>query len=120
LKGQQQVSNVSENPAVTVVTEGDARQRATNLYRTTDLDVAAIAAEVGVSRPTVYRWLRREGVSFGPNAKKHAAAGVGHDAIRSNEDIAELRGQLAVLIAQVGRLEGLVEALVRLQHHHVA
>ena len=58
------MSNVSENPAVPVVTRTDARQLAAHLYRTIDLDVAAIAAQVGVSRLTVVRWLRREGISL--------------------------------------------------------
>ncbi len=114
------MSSTSENPAVPVVTGRDARRLATDLYRTTDLDVAAIASQVGVSRMTVYRWLRREGFSFGPNDNRHVAVPVGHDARRSSEDIVELRGQLAVLIAQVGRLEGLVEALVGLQHRQAA
>ena len=37
---------------------------AAHLYRTIDLDVAAIAARVRVSRLTVVRWLRREGISL--------------------------------------------------------
>ena len=115
------MSIASENPAVPVVTGADARRVAVDLYRTTDLDVAAIAAQVGVSPLTVVRWLRREGISLGPKADKHPAASTrGHDALRSSEDIVELRGQLAVLIAQVGRLEGLVEALAGRQHPQAA
>ena len=76
------MSNTSENPTVPVVTGADARRLAIDLYRTTDLDVAAIAAQVGVSRLTVVRWLRREGISFGPNADKHPAAPIGQDALR--------------------------------------
>jgi transposase-like protein len=114
------VTNAPENPTVPVVTGAKAKRMAIDLYRTTDLDVAAIATQVGVSPPTVCRWLHREGLSFGPNANKHPAARIGQDALRTSEDIVELRGQLAVLIAQVGRLEGLVEALIGLQHHQVA
>jgi transposase-like protein len=106
------VSDASENPTSPLVTGVDARRLASHLFRTTDLGVAAIASQVGVSRQTLYRWLRQDNVSFGPNTQNHPAAPIGQDAIRTSEDIAELRGQLSVLIAQVGRLEGLVEALV--------
>jgi transposase-like protein len=105
-----QVSNASENPTAPLVPGVDARRRAADLYRTTDLDVAAIAAQEGVSRLTVVRWLRREGIPLGPKVNEQPANPTRHDALRSSEDIVELRGQLAVLIAQVGRLEELVEA----------
>jgi hypothetical protein len=115
------VSITSENPAVPVVTGADARRVAIDLYRTTDLHVAAIAAQVGVSWLTVVRWLRREGMSLEPKADKHPAASTrGQDAIRSSENVVEPRSQLTVLTAQVGRLEGLVEALAGRQHPQAA
>ena len=110
------MSNPTENPTGPVVTRADGR-KATDLYRTTDLDVAAIAMQVGVSRMTVYRWLRREGGSFGHQARNPSEAPIGHDVLRSSGDVAELRRQLATLTSQVGLLEGSVEAPVGLQHH---
>jgi transposase-like protein len=71
------------------------------LYRTTNLGVGAIAREVGVSRETVYRWLRQEGVPLGRNL------------IAVGGDMADLRRDLTVLIAQLGRLERLLEAVLR-------
>jgi transposase-like protein len=112
-----QVSNPAENP---IVPRTDARRQATDLYRTSNLSVAEIATQVGVSRETVYRWLHSDGVPLGRNANNQPAAPTGQDATRTNEDIAELRGQLVFLIAQIGRLEGLVEALVGLKQHQSA
>lgn len=79
-----------------------ARRRAIQLYRTTNSGVGAIARETGVSRETVYRWLRQDGVPLGRNL------------INVGEDIADLRRDLTLIIAQLGRLEHLLEAILRL------
>jgi transposase-like protein len=99
-----------DNRVIPVARDG-VRRRALQLYRATNLGVGAIAKEVGVSRETVYRWLRQEGVPLGRNL------------IAVGDDMADLRQDLASLMAQLGRLERLLEAVLRLnrppdQHLH--
>jgi transposase-like protein len=83
------------------VSRDSVRRRALQLYRTTNLGVGAIAKEVGVSRETVYRWLRQEGVPLGRNL------------VAVGDDMADLRRDLSIVIAQLGRLERLLEAVVQ-------
>jgi transposase-like protein len=99
------------NNGVIPVARDSVRRRALQLYRTTNLGVGAIAKEVGVSRETVYRWLRQEGVPLGRNL------------IAVGDDMGDLRRDLTILIGQLGRLERLLEAVVQLnlppdQHLH--
>jgi transposase-like protein len=93
------MSSPVDNRVVQLARAG-ARRRAIQLYRTTNLGVGAIAREVGVSRETVYRWLRQDGVPLGRNL------------INVGDDIADLRRDLTIVIAQLGRLERLLEAVL--------
>jgi transposase len=76
-----------------VVGRRDGRRQAAELYCTTSLSVAEIANRVGVTRASVYRWLRREGVALGRNA--------------NNGGPTEVR--------EVRRLEGRIDALMGLK-----
>jgi transposase-like protein len=93
-----------------------SRRKATDLYRTTNLTVADISSRLDVSRATIYRWLRDEGIARGRNIKDGSVQ-VGEDLRRFGSDITELRREVTVLIGQVRRLEGLIEALVGLKTH---
>lgn len=99
--------------SIPFVVRQDARRRAVELYQTTNMKVRAIAAEVGVSRGTVYSWLRTDRV-----LRAHDPGGtantIGNPA-SVGADVAELRRDLTILIAQVGRMEGLLAALTGLR-----
>jgi transposase-like protein len=97
------------------VARDSVQRRAIELYRTTSLGVGAIAKEVGVSRETIYRWLRQAGVPLGRSPINHSAAPTGPQPIIGCDDIAGVRQDLATLIAQLGRLERLLVAVVRLK-----
>jgi transposase-like protein len=97
------------------VARDDVRRRAIELYVTTNLGVATIAKEVRVSRETIYRWLRQAGVPLGRGPMNHSAEQAGPQSIRASDDFAGVRHDLATLIAQLGRLERLLEVVVRLK-----
>jgi transposase-like protein len=92
------------------------KRRAIELYETTNLTSDEIGREVGVSRETVYRWLRKEGVPIRRNRIRHVTDRPAKDVIRLNAVIDELRGDLTILAGEVGRLTGLLEALVERQN----
>jgi transposase-like protein len=106
---------------VAPVRQARARRRAIELYRTTNLSVRAISREVGVSRETVYRWLHQAGVPIGRNPVNPvnpvnpATGQTGSDPGRLDDDIAGIRRDLTTLMAQIARLERLVEAAVRVE-----
>jgi hypothetical protein len=91
-----------------------ARQRAIELCVTTDMKAGAIATEVGVTRATVLNWLRTERGTE-PSYAVDPARGYRTKLDAENADVAELRRDLSTLIAKVGRLEKLLEALTGLQ-----
>jgi transposase-like protein len=93
----------------------DPRNRAVELYRTTDLGVAQIASETGVSRESVYRWLRKEGVAPRRPASDVTADQGAEQLHRFSDEMRELRRDIITLVGQVRRLEGLVEALIGLK-----
>jgi transposase-like protein len=105
----------TELPRIPAVLPKDPRRRAIDLYTTTSLSVTAIAAAVGVSRDTVYRWLHREGVSIGRNGQTERADVPPDEVARISDEVAELRREQIILIGRIARLEGLIEALVGLQ-----
>jgi hypothetical protein len=90
----------------------EAMRQTVDLYQTTNLTSAAIAAQAGVSRKTVYRWLREAGVALGRNANHDGLSHPEGCLSGLSDEIALLRQEVAVLIGQLGRLEGLVAALV--------
>jgi transposase-like protein len=98
-----------------VVGRRDGRRQAAELYCTTSLSVAEIANRVGVTRASVYRWLRREGVALGRNANNGGPTEVREHLIRFSHDLAELRREQMTLIGQVRRLEGRIDALMGLK-----
>jgi excisionase family DNA binding protein len=85
------------------------------LYQTTDLTVAEIATKTGVSKESVYRWLRREGMTVGRSGSNVAAGHSGEHISSCSDDIKELRREISTLIGQVRRLEGLIEAQLGLK-----
>lgn len=93
----------------------DPRSQAVELYRTTDLSVAEVAAQTGVSRETVYRWLRKEGIALGRTADNVVARQAAEHIRCLSDDMKEVRREVTTLIGQVRRLEGLVEALIGLK-----
>ena len=108
-----------DGATVSPINQRDPRSQAVELYGTTDLSVAEIAAKTGVSRETVYRWLRKEGIPVGRVAS-YIAAGQGGEPICScGDDVKELRREISTLIGHVRRLEGLVEAQVGLKYQAV-
>jgi transposase-like protein len=94
------------------MTRQEAKRRAVDLYLTTSLTSAAIAAQAGVSRKTVYRWLREAGVALGRNAGNDVLAPSHGQLKLLSEDIALLRRDVMLMIEQLTRLEQLVAALV--------
>ncbi len=95
-----------------LVTRQEAKRRAVELYQTTSLTSAAIAAQAGVSRKTVYRWLREAGVALGRNANHDVVARPTGNLSPLSDDIAQLRRDVTVMMGQLGRLERLIATLV--------
>jgi transposase-like protein len=106
------MSSPLDNQLTRVAPDG-VRQQAIKLYFTTNLGVGAIAKEVRVSRETVYRWLRQHGVPLGRGPSNPLQKRPGGQPILASDDIAGVRQDLGILIAQLGRLERLLEAVVR-------
>jgi transposase-like protein len=106
------VNNVTDNAVDRFVARQEAKRRAVELYQTTSLTSAAIAAQTGVSRKTVYRWLREAGVALGRNASNDVVGPPRGYLCALTDDIALLRQDVMVMLEQLGRLEGLVAALV--------
>jgi transposase-like protein len=105
-----------EAPGIPAAPPGDPRRRAIDLYTTTSLSVTAIAADVGVSRDTLYRWLHREGISIGRNGHTERAYVPSEDLAHISDEIAGLRREQIIRIGRIARLEGLIEALLGLRH----
>jgi transposase-like protein len=106
------MADTSEHPVLRRVGREEIRRQAKDLYRTTDLSVSAIAAKVGTSRQSVYRWLHKEGIPVGRNVNGGFTSPTREHLTRITNDIAQLRHELTVLLAHVDRLEGFVEELV--------
>jgi transposase-like protein len=106
------MGDMSEHPALPGVGRGEVMRQARDLYRTTDLSVSAIAAKLGISRQSVYRWLHREGIPLGRNANTGCTGPTQEDLTCITSDIAQLRRELVALLAHVSRLEGFVKALM--------
>jgi hypothetical protein len=109
-------TNSIGNRRAPFATHTERKRRAIELYETTDLTSGAIGAEVGVSRETVYRWLKKEGVPIRRNRIRYASNRPAQDVIRLNAAIAELRGDILILAGEVRRLARLVEAPAETQH----
>jgi hypothetical protein len=77
--------------------------------------VTVIAADARVSRDTVYRWLRQDGVLIGRNGHVEQAHLSGDGLSRISDELAELRREQSFLVARIARLEGLIEALVSIK-----
>jgi transposase-like protein len=105
------VNHTTDNAVDVLDARQAARRRAVELYQTTSLTSGAIAAQVGVSRKTVYRWLREAGVALGRNANSNVAPPAHEDLRIYGDELAELRRDVTVIIGQLGRLEGLMVAL---------
>jgi transposase-like protein len=103
---------VTEHPVVPAAACKEAKCEAIELFRTTNLTVSSIATQVGASRGSVYRWLRREGIPLGRNANHGSVTPVPEILTRISEDVAELRREMTSLTAQVGRLAGVIEVFV--------
>jgi transposase-like protein len=106
------VTTATDNTVDALVTRHEAKRQAVELYQRTSLTSGAIAAQVGVSRKTVYRWLRDAGVALGRNANSHAETRPQADFSPLGDQIAELRQDVTVIMEQLDRLEGLVATLV--------
>ena len=104
-----------DGATVSPISQRDPRSRAMELYGTTDLSVAEIASQTGVSKETVYRWLRKERIAIGRSVSYEMAGQAGEHMRGVSGDINELRREVTTLIGQVRRLEGLIEALVGLK-----
>jgi transposase-like protein len=101
-----------DGATVSPISQRDPRSQAIELYGTTDLSVVEIAAKIGVSKETVYRWLRKEGIPVGRTASNVAAGRADERVCSCGDDINELRRDINTLIGHVRRLEGLIEAQV--------
>jgi excisionase family DNA binding protein len=109
------VDGTTDYATVSPISQRDPRSQAVDLYRTTDLSVAEIANQTGVSKETVYRWLRKEGLPTGRTATNVLAGQERENMCSLKDEIKELRREVATLIGQVRRLEGLTEALIGLK-----
>jgi hypothetical protein len=95
------------------------RQQAIALHQATNLTYTAVAAKIGVPKNIVCRWLRSEGIS--PRHRRGHPGGQDRERISSDhDDIANLRRDLTVLIGQMGRLEGRIQALLGSKHRSAA
>jgi transposase-like protein len=108
-----------DGATVSPINPPDPRSQAIELYGTTDLSVAEIAAQTGVSKETVYRWLRKERSNVARSASSEMAGRTREHMRGVSDDINELRREVTTLIGQVRRLEGLIEALVGLKTQRV-
>jgi predicted DNA-binding protein YlxM (UPF0122 family) len=97
------------------MSQRDPRSQALELYRTTDLSVMEIASQTGVSRESVYRWLRTERIAMGRTAESIGAGQTGEQMRGVSDEMKELRREISTLIGQVRRLEGLTEAMIGLK-----
>jgi transposase-like protein len=104
-----------DGATVSPISQRDPRSQAVELYGTTDLSVAEIATQTGVSKETVYRWLRKEGIPVGRTAISVAAGQAGEIICSCSDDMKELRREISTLVGSVRRLEGLIEAQVGLK-----
>jgi transposase-like protein len=109
------MEKTTDYATVSRISQRDPRSQAVELYRTTELSVAEIATQTGVSRESVYRWLRHEGITVGRLASNIAAGKAGEQMLSFGEEVKELRREITALMGQVRRLEGLIEALVALK-----
>jgi transposase-like protein len=107
--------DTTADATVSPIGQRDPRRRAVELYQTTDLTVPEIAAQVGVSKESVYRWLRKEGVAVGSTANNIAGGQAGEHLRDLGREVVEVRRELAMLVGNVRRLEGLIEALIGLK-----
>jgi transposase len=104
-----------DGATVSPISQRDPRRQAVELYGTTDLSMAEIATKTGVSKETVYRWLRKERIPGGRAPGSVAAGQAGEHICSCSDDMKELRREISTLIGQVRRLEGLIEAQVGLK-----
>jgi transposase-like protein len=113
------MDDAADYATVSPLSQRDPRTQAVELYETTDLGVADIAKHIGVSKETIYRWLRKEGITVGRTAN-NVFAGQAEEQMRSlSDEINELRREVATLTGQIRRLEGLTEALIGLKDQAV-
>jgi transposase-like protein len=108
-----------DGATVSPINQRDPRRQAIELYGTTDLSVAEIASQTGVSKETVYRWLRKERIAIGRSGSYEMAGQASEHMRAVSEDINELRREVTTLIGHVRRLEGMIEALVGLKNQPV-
>jgi transposase-like protein len=113
------MDDATDYATVSPINPLDPRDQAIELYQTTDLGVADIATRIGVSKETIYRWLRKEGVAVGRTAS-NVLAGQAEEHMRSLcDEIKELQREVGTLTGQIRRLEGLTEALIGLKSQAV-
>jgi transposase-like protein len=115
-----EVSVVAKTPRPSLVNQ---RQEGVRLYRDTQLTVETIAQRVGVSRATMYNWLKQEGVRRGGRT---SMADITFDEVRDERwerqlhilnqlttDVAAMRKDIGDLRTEVARLVGALEAMTR-------
>jgi transposase-like protein len=113
------MGDATDYATVSPIDPRDPRHQAVELYQTTDLGVADIATHIGVSKETIYRWLRKEGIAVGRTAGS-VLAGQAEEQMRALcDEIKELQREVATLTGQIRRLEGLTEALLGLKNRAV-